>query len=701
MNHRFQWTAILLALFVFASLSFRAPAWSQTESDPPQLPTALVNGGMEATTATGIPTGWKLSPQGNGILIMQDTQDVVVGENALLVDTTAAESTAAGFVNLMQPLNASAFRGKRIRFRAAVHTSDLEGDARAQLWLRVDRKSNTDQSVIGAFDNMDDRPIRNDAWDHYDIVGQIDEDAERISVGLLAFGKGKFWLDDMSLEIIEDDTPAAGRRPSQSASAQRAPSQPFFVSWLWLVVIAGALFAVSQIPFADKSTAKSLSTDTGAFARFQRFALRFSVIYWLLYSLPEPFVSLAPFLGSALGPGFAEWCTPISNDTVHFVAKNFMGIEKDLVLPGGSGDTTFSYIRLLIAFVLAFGIAGLRSVFEWRKLDCHCTNDLLRSYLRYILAMTMLSYGLAKVGFVSNQFSEPGINQLLKSYGDSSPMNLVWTFMGASRPYTIFAGLGEVVGGLLLIWRRTTVLGAAVSFGVMLNVVMLNFCYDVPVKQYSAHLCCMAIFLMLPEFPRLSNLLLWNRPTTKVEYQPPYTTPSTIWVQRAVKAYVIVMLICIPLGTHLHKEFTHTVESLGTPEYFGDYQVVEFTNDGQVVPFNTAHGSRWHIVSMQRFAWTPDGSPGTSDMFTIRMMNKTRAGGFANLSDDETTISLKSKTPAVPKDFHVVVVDESTLMLSGDIEGRPVSAKLKRMHREDFLLVNRGFHWINEFPYNR
>ena len=29
----------------------------------------------------------------------------------------------------------------------------------------------------------------------------------------------------------------------------------------------------------------------------------------------------------------------------------------------------------------------------------------------------------------------------------------------------------------------------------MLNVVMLNFCYDVPVKQYSAHLLLMALYL--------------------------------------------------------------------------------------------------------------------------------------------------------------------------------------------------------------
>lgn len=30
-----------------------------------------------------------------------------------------------------------------------------------------------------------------------------------------------------------------------------------------------------------------------------------------------------------------------------------------------------------------------------------------------------------------------------------------------------------------------------------------------------------------------------------------------------------------------------------------------------------------------------------------------------------------------------------------------VKAKLKRIERSQFLLVNRGFHWISEYPFNR
>ena len=98
----------------------------------------------------------------------------------------------------------------------------------------------------------------------------------------------------------------------------------------------------------------------------------------------------------------------------------------------------------------------------------------------------MILYGASKV--FMGQFGPPGFGRLLETYGDSSPMGLLWTFMGFSQGYTFFAGLAEMLGGVLMITRRTTLLGAMVSAGVLSNIVLLNFFYDVPVKQFSSHL---------------------------------------------------------------------------------------------------------------------------------------------------------------------------------------------------------------------
>ena len=74
---------------------------------------------------------------------------------------------------------------------------------------------------------------------------------------------------------------------------------------------------------------------------------------------------------------------------------------------------------------------------------------------------TLLSYGTIKI--IQTQFPFPSFDRLLERYGDSSPMGLLWTFMGYSRPYNFLAGACEASGGLLLFFRRTTTLGALVA----------------------------------------------------------------------------------------------------------------------------------------------------------------------------------------------------------------------------------------------
>ena len=103
----------------------------------------------------------------------------------------------AAFGNLMQAFDATPFRGRRVRFRASVR---VEGDetGRAQLWMRADRAGNK----IGFFDNMGNRPITSSQWREYEIVGDVDDDAEVLNIGMLLLGQGKAWLDAVAIEDL-------------------------------------------------------------------------------------------------------------------------------------------------------------------------------------------------------------------------------------------------------------------------------------------------------------------------------------------------------------------------------------------------------------------------------------------------------------------------------------------------------------------
>src|SRR5690606_15743476 len=100
--------------------------------------------------------------------------------------------------------------------------------------------------------------------------------------------------------------------------------------------------------------------------------------------------------------------------------------------------------------------------------------------------------------------------QLIQPLGDKSPMGLAWTYVGFSPAFSMFAGLAEAAGGMLLFFRRTTLLGALLVAVVMVNVMVMNFTFDIPVKLYSTLLVLMADFLVVPDARRLVQVVLWN-----------------------------------------------------------------------------------------------------------------------------------------------------------------------------------------------
>jgi hypothetical protein len=46
-------------------------------------------------------------------------------------------------------------------------------------------------------------------------------------------------------------------------------------------------------------------------------------------------------------------------------------------------------------------------------------------------------------------------------------------------------------------------------------------------------------------------------------------------------------------------------------------------------------------------------------------------------------------------------VSPEIVTLAGTLNGSEMTARLHRSDDRKFLLKDRGFHWINEFPFNR
>jgi hypothetical protein len=106
-----------------------------------------------------------------------------------------------GVGNLYQSISAAAYRGKTIRLRAWLRLEDAaDASDRAQLWLSVDRGKGTVQSFENT--NSMNRPVQSDEWAEREITAEIAKDATFIEFGIMSYGRGRAWVDDVSFEIV-------------------------------------------------------------------------------------------------------------------------------------------------------------------------------------------------------------------------------------------------------------------------------------------------------------------------------------------------------------------------------------------------------------------------------------------------------------------------------------------------------------------
>lgn len=141
--------------------------------------------------------GWALSSASTaaGFAVRAAVEGCVHGGCAIL--SRPGDKTGPGFGSLVQRIDATPYRGKKIRLRAKMKSALIGDASSARIWLRVDRPEG-----MGFFDNMGDRaPKSLPEWTDLEIVGDVAADAEAIAFGELFLGNGEAWIDDVELEV--------------------------------------------------------------------------------------------------------------------------------------------------------------------------------------------------------------------------------------------------------------------------------------------------------------------------------------------------------------------------------------------------------------------------------------------------------------------------------------------------------------------
>jgi uncharacterized membrane protein YphA (DoxX/SURF4 family) len=354
----------------------------------------------------------------------------------------------------------------------------------------------------------------------------------------------------------------------------------------------------------------------------------------------------------------------------------------------GSGDRTFDWVLAFCCLVLAALATAIWSILDRRRGSYTALYKWFRLFIRFALASQMIVYGTVKA--IPLQMPFPYLYKLVEPYGNFSPMGVLWSFVGASPAYETFSGCAELLGGILLIIPRTTMFGALVCLADVTQVFVLNMTYDVPVKLLSFHLIVMTLFLLTPDLSRLSRFFFLDAdPGPGVEPQFFRTRRANRIALGAQILFGIGML-----GGNGYGAWT-TWRTYGgarpkSPLY-GIWDVDQMSIDGQLRPPLLTDHDRWRRAIFQ--------FPKT---VAFQRMDDTLIFHSAAINSNSQTLTLTNYTDKKWEgEFKFQRAARDRLTLDGNMDGHKVLMQLRLVDTNKFLLLSRGFHWIQEHPFNR
>lgn len=186
-----KYLLLFLALFSYS--------YAQFDVAPVYQPYNL---SFENSVVGALPTLWTLTDQDkeNGYYAEATNEKPHSGKYCLKLefksDTLSGENVSGTAV---QSFDASPYIGKKVRFTAYIR-AEINGPGRAGFYV----SERTFQNQYPFVHTNEDDPIVFNTWEKYTVDYTVSANAYSINIGLFLMGKGKAWIDDISVDIIDE-----------------------------------------------------------------------------------------------------------------------------------------------------------------------------------------------------------------------------------------------------------------------------------------------------------------------------------------------------------------------------------------------------------------------------------------------------------------------------------------------------------------
>ena len=420
-------------------------------------------------------------------------------------------------------------------------------------------------------------------------------------------------------------------------------------------------------------TERLLSND-GNWSKPKKLLTLFVIFYLLLYMFPFPLGSI-PLVGS-LSRYYGQ-----AIDLVSFWAgKHILHIDN---LVKSRGESIFNYVQLFSIAFLSVLIASFVLLINKKRKNYDRLYHWSIVYARYYLAYNMIYYGLVKITGV--QFPFPGPIRLEQTFGEASPMVLLWTFMGYSKAYTLFAGIGEIVSGYLLIFNKTKAIGALIAITVMSNVVMMNFSYDVSVKILSTHLLLIAFFVFSPDIKRVIDFFFFQKTIALTNVTNQFNR-KWMRISRVVLKSILIIGFSVEMIFDNFQQMHEYGSLAAKPPLYGVYETENFVMNNDTTLALATDTVRWKKMMFDDHNYLKIVTRADSSILCKTAIDTVKKTLDVTIYKD--TISYKFEYTERPDNY---------LTISGKWRGNHVLITFKKKNLENYRLADRGFpgfHWI-------
>ncbi|WP_425235393.1 hypothetical protein [Ulvibacterium sp.] len=445
---------------------------------------------------------------------------------------------------------------------------------------------------------------------------------------------------------------------------------------------------------------------------YHKIGFRYAVIFFILFII---------FIDWSVNPILSKlyYYGPLSSlldSTVSWVGKTIFNIQYLIISPydGEHNDRTYVYLLYFTIVVIAAIGTIIWSLLDGKRKSYQVLYYWITTTIRYYLAFTMFLFALYK--FFKVQFPDLGYYTLTERVGDMSPMHLAWAFFGHSYEYNVFMGLVEA-GALLLLFRRTTALGAILTMAALANVIVVNISFDVHAKMYPIALFIMALFLFLRDGGSIVRFFLNGQANSlSIIKAPLYKKQWKRILKMAIKVVVVGYFLIASIKDTAGYQKSNEEHLNAKSGYSGLYDINSFTlNEDTLLIDNPLRWKQLIIGDIMVEAIRFQSDSITFINFKVDKKELLLYGNPTDLSEkiqevynelgiaDNIYYGMDSILIARKKisRLYLEKIDSTTLQIWGKIKNDSVFiiAKRKPVKINEFRLKKRRFHWVNESSY--